>query len=158
VEIKNIEDILNLAITQEVKAGAFYTQVGEIAEDPKVKHFFKSLAEEEVIHEQILTSIKEQKLFDNSLSIESFSELKKICESHDLESFEYKSDMTIAMALEVALTREYKAFQLFNQLANLPLPEEAKTLFSKLAQEEKNHHATVEEQCKLISGTMGQEG
>lgn len=155
--IETIDDVLKYAIKQEVNTRDFYLAAKEDTEDQKLKQFFDALIEEETKHEEILTNIREQGLYDGSVKIESFAELKKITDSHNIESMKFEKDMTMEDALQMALTREYRAQKLFEHLASLPLNQETVSLFKNLAEEEKKHHEDIQNHYKALTGTFGKE-
>lgn len=156
--VKNVDDLIKLAIAQEVKAQQFYTQALKKVTDEKIKYFLSLLIEEEKKHESVLNSLREEEIYDGSISVESYAELSKIIDAHTPNSFQWKSNMTLKEVFEIALEREHNAANFFEQLSRLPIHSEAQTLFKNLAKDEKNHHEQIGERYYALKGSLGKEG
>jgi len=111
-----LNDLLDVAIRDEINAQKFYTIMSEKAEDPKLKKFFISLAKEENGHELILKDMKYMEIFDGSVEIDDES-LEKLEGAHIIDDADPIDNMTIERGLEIAMKRENKAVQVYRQMA-----------------------------------------
>ena len=55
---KTLNDLLDVAINDEINAQKFYQILSAKTKNPKLKEFFDSLANEETGHERILKGVK----------------------------------------------------------------------------------------------------
>jgi len=155
--MKNLSDLLDLAIDQEVRSQELYRRGIDIVNDKETRFFLKELADEEVQHEKLLKNIKENGLFDLKAVVTDLSVFKHDEASHGPESIHFKPEWKMEEILELALKREFRANQLFQAMASTTVDKELKTLFLNLAEEEINHHRAVERKYNLQKGLMGPE-
>ena len=153
---KNLNDLLDTAIQDEIAAQKFYLEAMDKTKNARLKDFFKSLAEEEKGHERILKGVKEMGLYDGSLAIDEET-VKKIEGAHVIPDEEPIDKMTLEKAMEVAMKKETKASQIYGQMEKTNTQEELKKLFSSLSADESRHARIIEEQYKVHTGQMGQE-
>ena len=156
MSVKTLSDLLEIAIQHEVSSQKFYQDSLEKTSDPKVQQFLKSLIEEEQGHERILISIKEMEIYDGSLPIDENS-LKNARESHSIDIPELSPDPKLEEIYEIALKRETKAHNIFNQMASTVDNDELIELFENLAEEELNHHKNIDKKYLAQTGQMGRE-
>lgn len=153
---KTLNDLLDIAINDEINAQKFYHIMGEKTNNPKLKVFFDSLANEERGHERILKGVKEMELYDGALEVDEES-IRKIEGAHVIDDSESIEDITIERAMEIAMKRENKAAQVYGQMAENTSQEEIMKLFTSIAADERRHFNTIEEHYKIHTGQMGQE-
>ena len=76
-----LNDLLDVAIRDEINAQKFYRILGEKTGNPKLKEIFFSMATEENGHELILKDMKTMEMFDGSVEIDDES-LEKLEGAH----------------------------------------------------------------------------
>ena len=107
---KTLNDILDMAIFEEINAQKFYRIMSEKVRNKHLKKFFASLANEEYGHEWILRDMKEMKLFDGSVEVDEES-LERIEGAHIIDDAGPIEGMTIIRAMQIAMKREKKAVE-----------------------------------------------
>jgi len=157
MEIKTLNDLLEIAIQDEISSQKFYRDSMEKTKDGATKDFLKSLIEEEKGHERILKSIKEMEIYDGTIQVDE-TIIEKTRKSHSVIIPDLRPDTKIDEILEIALRRETKAFNLFYQMVEITKESELKALFNKMAEEEMVHHKKIEIKYRLKTGQMGYEG
>jgi rubrerythrin len=136
----NLNEILDFAITEEVRAYTLYALTAKRVKNPGMVSLLNSLVNMEKGHEAKLTAFKKGKL-------QQFGALKK---GEDLKIADYLVDVKITPESSVqdvmvfAIKAEQKAFALYSRLAQLSIQEEAVQVFSGLAAEEKQHKIDLE--------------
>lgn len=153
---KTLNDMLDVAIHDEINAQKFYKIMGEKTNNPKLKEFFNALASEEMGHERILKGVKEMELYEGSTEIDEES-IRKIEGAHVIDDTTPVEEMSIEVAMEIAMKREHKASQVYGQMAETTSQEEIMKLFTSIAADERRHFNTIEEQYKIHTGQMGWE-
>ena len=154
--IKILDDLLQMAIQHEISSQKFYQDSISKTSDRKVQNFLKSLVEEEKSHEKILVSIREMEMYRGSIPVNE-KMIIAAQQSHNLPIPELGSEPTLEDIYEIALRRETKAHQLFQQLARVTENEDLKELFINLAEEELNHHKSIEKGYRAQTGQFGPE-
>jgi rubrerythrin len=139
---KTLNDLLDVAIRDEINAQKFYKIMGEKTGDPKLKEIFYSLSTEENGHELILRDIKDMEIFDGSVEISEDS-LEKLEGAHIIDDEESIDNMTIERALRIAMKREKKAIRIYRQMAESTLDEEIMRLLFRIASDEERHYDIV---------------
>jgi rubrerythrin len=154
--IKKLDDLLELAIQHEISSQKFYQDSIAKTKDRQVMNFLKSLVLEEQSHEKILRSIREMELYRGSIPVDE-KMLITAEQSHNLPVPELGINPTLEEIYEIALRRETKAQHLFQQLARITENEDLKELFINLAEEELNHHKSIEKGYRAQTGQFGAE-
>ena len=153
---RTLNDMLDVAIQDEINAQKFYRVLGNKTTNPKLKNFFDSLAMEEEGHERILRGVKEMELYDGSLPVDEES-VMKIEGAHTVKINASIEDITMEEAMEIALRREHKAAQIYGEMASSTKKEEIMKLFTSIAADERRHYNTIDRQYKMHTGQMGLE-
>lgn len=156
MSVKTVNDLLEIAIQHEISSQQFYQDALEQTSDEKVRHFLKSLIEEEQGHERILINIKAMDIYDGSVTVDEDA-LHIAGESHTVDIPELSREPKLEEIYEIALKRETKAYNIFRQLTDAVDDDELKTLFSNLAEEEMNHHKNIDQKYNAQTGQMGHE-
>ena len=138
-EFKNINEILDFAITSEQEAVDFYAGLALRSRNDQMKKVFTDFAQEEMKHKVRLTSIKESNSFQ--MSEEKVRDLR-IAEY--LVDVKPTPDMTYADALVLAMKKEKNAFRLYLMLSEEAADPSMKAVFMSLAQEESEHKLKFE--------------
>ncbi len=134
-----VDDILDFAIDNEIKAYKFYTDLAAKMKNPEMKKVFLDFAAEEQNHKKLLEDTKKEKTVN--LSGEQIADLK-IAEFTVV--VEPTVDMDYQAALILAMQKEKESFQLYNSIANLVTNAANKQLFQFLAQQEAKHKLRFE--------------
>ncbi len=138
-EFKNVDDILDFAISEEEAAADFYTRLASRVQKEWMKDVFLGFAKEEMGHKAKLLKIKEGKLIPATG--------KKVM---DLKIADYlvditpSDDMDYQEALIVAMKKEKAAFKLYSDLAEKVDDVQLKESLLALAQEEAKHKVRFE--------------
>jgi rubrerythrin len=153
---KNLNDLLDTAIQDEIAAQKFYLEAREKTNNAKLKDFFNTLANEEKGHERLLIGVKEMELYDGALQVDDDS-LSQIEGAHQIPDLVPMDDMTMEWAMEIAMIKESKAAQVYGQLAETSPEVEIMKLFTSIASDERRHFKMIEEHYKILTGQMGWE-
>ena len=135
MEFDTFEDILDFAILQEKAAQQLYSKLGEEVEDPNVKLFYRTLTQEEHLHE---LKLRELKRFGYNLVEPDIETLK---ESGYLDAMPIKPDISLAEAVRYAVKKECSAQMLYRTLGQMCERKELSELFGELAKQEGEHAA-----------------
>ena len=136
---KNIEEILDYAINNEIEAFEFYTSLAAKAKSPLMKQALLNFASEEEGHKKFLEDVKSGKKV--KLGGENILDLKIADYAVDIQPTENMSYQDI---LTLAMKKEKAAFALYTDLAEISKDPEAKKLFTSLAQQEAKHKLRFE--------------
>jgi rubrerythrin len=134
-----VDDILDFAIDNEVKAYKFYIDLAAKMKNPEMKKVFLEFADEEQNHKKLLEDTKKGKKIE--LSGEQITDLKIAEFTVEVQP---TPDMDYQAALVLAMQQEKKAFQLYTHMANLVTDLANKQLFQSLAQQEAKHKLRFE--------------
>jgi len=138
-KFKNIEEILDFAIDNEIRAAEFYEKLSDQAKSKSMRETFEKFSKEERGHEARLKKIKSEGEF--KASKEDILDMKM---SDYLVKSNTKGKMTYQDALILAMKREKAAYKLYKRLAKSAPTKELKIIFTKLAGEEANHKMNFE--------------
>jgi rubrerythrin len=153
---RTLNDLLDVAILDEINAQKFYMVMREKTNNPKLKDFFSSLAHEKEPHERILKGVKEMGLFDGTIEVDDET-IKKIEGAHIIKDQIPVEEMTMEVAMEIAMKREDKASKVYGQIADSSPREEIMKLFTSIAADEKRHFNIIDQHYKMLTGQMGRE-
>jgi rubrerythrin len=148
---RTLNDLLDVAILDEINAQKFYMVMSEKTEDQKLKQFFISLAKEENGHERILKDMKNMEIFDGSAEIDEES-LEKLEGAHIIDDAEPIDDMTIEQGFKIAIKRETKAVEVYQQLAETTPNEEIMKVLFRIVSDEQRHLDIISQNYKLYVG------
>ena len=144
MNFEDIEAIIDFAIEKEREAAEFYESISKDEEDfSGSKQMFAEFAVEEQKHEKILHDYKTGGI---SKSLEEY-QLKWITDikrSDYVVELEYTPGMAYNDILMLAMKREEKALQLYNDFLNQADTDDGKKLFKVLCQEEAKHKLALE--------------
>lgn len=140
-------EIMKEAILLEKRGKSFYKKVAEQAQNKAVADFFKTMAEEEHKHIQILSrqfkSYSQNKTFlpethtgSDASNVSSQVLTPEIKENISAAGFE-------AAAISAAISMEERAVKLYSESAKTSPDPEAKTLYRWLADWERQHLNTL---------------
>lgn len=137
----SFEAIIRYAIEREQEAAAFYEDAGRQEHYAGARRTFEDFAAEERKHEALLEGFLkgERKLADYK-----FVWIPDIRRSNYMVDMQYEPGMPYTDALRLAMKREEKSLQLYNDLAEKAGQEDVVKLFRMLAQEEAKHKLKLE--------------
>jgi rubrerythrin len=154
MDFENLAAVLDFAIEKEVEAAAFYTHISQEETFSGAGKMFEEFAEEERKHQQLLEDFKARGL---SAGIEDyqFEWITDIKRSNYIVDLEYRRGMGYSDILMLAMKREEKALQLYNDFLDKADSEESRTLFKMLCQEEAKHKLALETMYDDYMAEMG---
>ena len=133
VEFHTFEDVLDFAILQEKAAQEFYTDLEDKVTDDNVRLFYKTLVQEEQLHELKLRDLKR---FEYELVEPDIETLR---ESGYLDAMPVKPEISLVDAVRYAIKKERSARMLYHTLGEMCQRDELKDLFDELAEQEESH-------------------
>lgn len=136
-------DILKEAILLERRGQAFYGKVASQAEDPDVKAFFETMAQEEVRHVEILESqfaayVQNQQFIPITPEEEANEPIAQLVLSQEVKDKIAAADFEAA-AISAAMLMEEKAIALYSKRAENAQDPAEETLYQWLAGWERGH-------------------
>ena len=135
VDFDSIEDILKFAITKEEASHLFYTDMAENVDDEAVRDMFRTFAQEELRHKEML----ELEIMKRGHIVPPSEDLSdRTAADYTLEG-EFPADYTRGDALKLAVQKEHAAFRMYIDLLRLAENEETINIFMELAEEEIRH-------------------
>lgn len=137
--MKDKNEILEFAISEEAAAAKFYTELAEKVERPWMRDVLLGFSKEELGHKAKLEGVRE-KGFSGSAT-KAITNLKI---SDYLVDVTPSEDITYQDALIIAAKKEKAAFRLYSDLAEKMDDPEFKDLLLHLAQEEAKHKLRFE--------------
>ena len=143
MEFENLTAILDFAIQKEVEAAEFYTDISKDEVFSGAGEMFEEFAREERKHQQMLENFKTRGL-SASMEDYKFKWITDIKRSNYVVDLEYRRGMGYNEILLLAMKREEKALQLYNDFLKKADSEESRTLFKVLCQEEAKHKLALE--------------
>ncbi|NLJ98438.1 MAG: ferritin family protein [Tissierellia bacterium] len=144
--MKKYEQIMRYAMQMELDGHNFFKEKAEVFDNPTTKNLFLQLAEVEMEHYRF---IKEQ--LDSYLETDSFKMDSKMMDRNEDSIFEHRektehinetlreSDIPDITVLRMAYLIERDYAEFYRKAAERADDEDAKTLFTKLAQWEEGH-------------------
>ena len=138
MRLESMDEILRFAIRKEADAAAFYRMAADRS-DPGVKKTFEELVKEEDGHKKKLEGFDLKKIGQMEVK-----ETKGLGLSELMEDAPYRSDMSYADLLRMAIKNEEKSQRLYHSTAQLVKEPVLKKLLLILAQEESTHKEKLE--------------
>ena len=133
MDFDTFEDVLDFAILQEKAAQQFYIKLAGEVLDADVQLFYRTLAEEEQIHEKKLRELKRYEYDLNEPDLEALKD------SGYLDAMPVPADSSLADAIRYAIKKERSARMLYRTLGQTCKRKELSELFTELADEEEAH-------------------
>ena len=154
MEFESLEAILDFAIEKEREAAEFYSRISGNEALSGARRMFEKFAQEEDKHLQMLEDFKTGGLAAGVQNYE-FKWITDIKRSNYTLDLEYRSGMGYSEILMLAMKREEKALQMYNDLLAQADSEESRTLFKMLCQEEAKHKLALETMYDDYMAEMG---
>src|SRR6056297_1556471 len=141
MNFKSVDEILEFAIDREKEAVKFYASFAQEAPSEALKQTFIDFSKEEVKHVALLSDISGNKAKIDNYEFKKIPDLKI---SDYIVETEYEKGMPMPEVLKLAMKREEKSVQLYQDLSGQTDNAEAKKLFHILVQEESKHKLGLE--------------
>ena len=154
MKFENLEAIVDFAIEKEIEAAEFYNDLSQKEHFSGSSKMFEEFAAEERKHQKLLEEFKTQGV---TASMEDYK-LKWITDikrSDYVVELEYQPGMAYNEILMLAMKREEKALQLYNEFLEQTETEDGKKLFKILCQEEAKHKLALETMYDDYMAQMG---
>jgi rubrerythrin len=151
-------DILKEAILLERRGQAFYGMVASQAQDPGVRAFFETMAQEEVRHVEILESqfaayIRNQQFIPIAADEQANDPIDRRVLSQKVKTRIAAAEFEAA-AISAAMLMEESAIALYSQRAENAQDTAEKTLYQWLADWERGHLSFLAQLDKEIKETV----
>jgi rubrerythrin len=143
---EQFQEIINFAIERENEAERFYIEAAGKAKWPHVSEMLAELAKEEQGHAKFLSEIRMKDI--GSTHIDPIPDMKL---SDYMVEMEYKPDMEFQDIMVIAMKREERAVNLYEELGNTCTDPGVCKLFAVMAEEERKHKFRLE---KEYEGTV----
>ena len=137
----SVEEIIAYAIEKEEEAVAFYTELSQNETFSGARDAFKDFAGEEKKHVALLRDFEANKEKIAQYKYEWIPDMKR---SNYMVDIEYEKGMYFPDILRLAMKREQKALELYNELAGKVEDDDFIKLFNILSQEEAKHKRILE--------------
>jgi len=148
----SFEELVNYAIEKEKEAAAFYEEVAGQETFSGSKDMLKGFAGEERKHQKMLEGILSDKGKLSDYKLEWVPDMKR---SNYIVEMKYQQGMHYRDILAIAMKREEKALEFYNDAARENKNKDHIRMFKLLAQEEAKHKLGLE---KLYDDYMAKQG
>jgi rubrerythrin len=138
---ESIDDIIAYALEREEEAVAFYADLSKKETFSGAKEVFEEFSREEQKHVDLLKNFSDDKEKLAGYKFEWIPDMKR---SNYMVDIVYEEGMHYLDILRLAMKREEKALQLYNDLQGKTDDAEFVKLFKMLAQEEAKHKRALE--------------
>lgn len=141
MNFNSVDEILVYAIEKEKEAVDFYTEISQNESLQGVKKTFEDFANEEKKHVKMLENLESNK---QKIAEYEFKWIPDMKRSDYMVDITYEKGMHYTEILRLAMKREEKSLQLYNELASKADKSEFVNLFKILSQEEAKHKNILE--------------
>ena len=148
----SFEELVNYAIEKEKEAASFYEEVAVQEIFSGSKDMLKDFAKEERKHQKMLEGILSDKGKLSGYKLEWIPDMKR---SNYIVEMKYQKGMHYRDILLIAMKREEKALEFYNDAARENNNKDHVKIFRILAQEEAKHKLGLE---KLYDDYMAKQG
>lgn len=148
---QEFDDIMDMAIAEEIETYQFYRDVAEKLADQGMKVLFQDFAEEENQHIMALQDIKSKDIEDFSFCEGSEFTISQTCGGKDyqlaetIETPRLSADMRPEDAIALAIKKEEEAMILYAGLADASNDPAEKHIFTELSKMEEAHKVKMED-------------
>lgn len=143
LRFETFDDILDFAILQEKAAQQFYSKLSGMVKNPQVSLFYRTLVEEESLHEQQLQQLK-----NRSYHLKD-ADLQMLRDSGYLSAMPANPEMTLAEAIRFSIKKERSSRMLYALLAErMHDNKELAEVFQMLSDQEQLHAEYFEDELK----------
>jgi len=142
MNFNSVEEIVEYALGKEKEAVEFYTELSQNETFAAAKQTFVQFANEEKKHVKLLENLGNEKVKLEEYKFEWIPDMKR---SDYMVDVEYEPGMHYTDILRLAMKREEKALQLYNELAEKAADkQDFVNVFKMLCQEEAKHKQILE--------------
>jgi len=142
MNFNSVEEIVEYALGKEKEAVEFYTELSQNETFAAAKKTFEQFANEEKKHVKLLEDLGSDKVKIGEYKFEWIPDMKR---SDYMVDVEYEPEMHYTDILRLAMKREEKALQLYNELAEKAADKpDFVNVFKMLCQEEAKHKQILE--------------
>ena len=141
MNFNSFEEILDFAIENEKRAVSFYQKLVDRETFPASKQTLAEFVEEERKHQVLLEEFKKG---NRSVVEYDYVWVPDIKRSDYIVDMKYEPGMDFAEILRLAMKREEKALELYNELAGKADKADFANVFKLLCQEEAKHKQILE--------------
>lgn len=141
MNFKSFEELIQFAIEKEREAVAFYENASIQEAYSGGKETFLGFAKEEMKHKALLEGFLKG---DKKLGDYKFKWVPDMKRSDYMVDLTYRKGMSYPETLRLAMKREEKALQLYNDLASKSEKADLVKVFKMLSQEEATHKLKLE--------------
>jgi rubrerythrin len=141
MSFESVEEIIDYAIGKEEEAVAFYTDLSTNETFSGNRDTFGDFANEEKKHVSMLKNFKGNRETIAQYKYEWIPDMKR---SDYMVDIEYENGMSYPDMLRLAMKREEKSLQLYNELAGKVEDDDFIKMFKVLCQEEAKHKRILE--------------
>ena len=141
MNFNSFEEILDFAIEREKQAVSFYQKLVDRETFPASRQTLAEFVEEERKHQVLLEEFKAGKRDFVEYDFEWIPDIKR---SDYIVDMKYEPGMDFAEVLRLAMKREEKALELYNELAGKADKPDFVNVFKMLCQEEAKHKQILE--------------
>lgn len=138
---RELEKLIDIAITKEEEAFRFYTSLFDNTADNTARETLTFLAEEELKHREFLVDYRNGKYAENSLSMNTPVDYR-IAEY--IEKPDAEKDPDSAAIYLIAAHMELDSYNFYSGLAGIQPEGEVKEMLIRMAAEELKHKEKVE--------------
>jgi len=142
---KSLRDVFQLARKMEMDGVKFYHDAAKKAANPQAKRLFESFALDEERHLRIVADLAKGKGVDVESMPMPAESIKTVFTEADAEAAaaqQATADET--KAIRMAMEMERESYRLYDDAARRGDSEDIKVIFKRLAQEENQHYAMLE--------------
>lgn len=141
MSFESFEEIINFAIEKEKEAVAFYEDASGQEPYSGARKTFEEFAEQERKHQAMLEGFLSGETKVPDYQLKWVPDMKR---SNYMVDLTYEKGMPYSDILRLAMKREEKALELYNDLAGKTEKEDLIKIFQILSQEEAKHKLTLE--------------
>lgn len=143
MDFKDLNDIIDFAISKEIEAAEFYENASTQEQFSGKKQMLLEFSAEERKHETLLKDLKTGDIGDQ-LDDYDYKWIVDIKRSDYVDAIEYHPGMAYHELLMLAMKREEGALKLYNELLDHAETDDQKKVFKMLCQEEAKHKLALE--------------
>ena len=152
MKFESIGEVIEFAKEGEQEAAEFYEEVSKQEAFSGSRELLEGFAKEEKKHYDMLDNIGKSKEVVSDYKFEWIKDLKR---SNYMVDITYEKNMTYPDLLRLAMKREEKALELYNEMAQYAESEDYLNVFKMLCQEEAKHKNILETLYDDFMATQG---
>ncbi|MFA7129026.1 MAG: ferritin family protein [Sphaerochaeta sp.] len=141
-------DIFSIAIQMEKEGAAFYQELASKTTTKGLQSIFTMLAEDEVKHQQVFTTLKQ-----NTIPVMVPSKAEKSAKTifKSFKKDDFKKETNQMKLYEKALDIEENSIEFYTSQINTLKTEEMRKAVEAIIREENSHYSMLEELIKMLN-------